>query len=97
VGTLQQCREIKDHFQADQPITTSLFTEASRPACVQQALTSLHDEPIEDIRRLGVSIESEEPIYTGMPIKWMRKKVNLMDIEMQQVSERIITVIRTVV
>lgn len=84
VGDLHKFKALSDHFESGKPITMHLFAPDSRPPSVRWTLQCI-DNSHDDQPRKRLSVQ-EEPIYTGLPIKLQRKKrVDLMDIETQQV------------
>lgn len=84
---MEKCRSIKDHFKLEQKIDQKLFTDSSRPICLIQHLEFINRlDQEQKMRPLITPIDLPEPIYTGLPIKLIKKrKLNLLDIETQQV------------
>ena len=88
ISSIAKCRSIKDHYAIEQVIKQKLFTINSRPICVLQRLEFISRLEKEEKFKLVITpIDQPEPIYTGLPIKLIKKrKLNLLDIETQQVS-----------
>lgn len=74
----------------EQTIDQKLFTSASRPVCIVQRLEFINRLDQEEKHKPVISpVDQPEPIYTGLPIKLIKKrKLDLLDIETQQVSIR---------
>lgn len=87
ISSVEKCRSIKDHYAIEQVIDQKLFTNGSRPVCIAQRLEIINRLDQEEKDRPFTHFEPPEPIYTGLPIKLIKKrKLNLLDIETQQVS-----------
>ena len=72
----------------EQTVDQKLFTDSSRPACIVQRLEFIERLALEEKHKPVISpVDQPEPIYTGLPIKLIKKrKLDLLDIETQQVG-----------
>lgn len=94
---MEKCKAIKDHWTIEQKIDQKLFTSLSRPTCIVQRLEFINQlDQEEKIKPVITRKVLDEPIYTGLPLKLIKKrKLDLLDIETQQVSEIVLILLKS--